>query len=258
MSASSSFILMNEEGELLDASLLKIILIGNRQIGKTSLLSYYINNTNIDKIEPTIGFDFTSCLIKVYENRFNLYENKLSIKYSCGLQIWDCSDLDKESNEICTSVFKDTDAIILCYDCNNLQSFIDLKQIHYPLLENYIKLYKNIEYLPKIIVGLKSDLQNNVNDQLVLDFVKQNDMTFIKTSIFKNLNNNLNGNDNNLNNLNNNYMLPFNYVVYANRQDNMLLNNNNNNYNYQLNEGLDLALLNMFLNYDYEEENNLI
>ena len=127
----------------MDKKRINIAFLGDKQVGKSSLIERYINNTFIDnnELEPTI------LKIKEYE-----YENK---KYN--LNLLDCCnknlDLLKSLN------FKDTGFIVLVYDITNRKTFVNL--------EHWIDLICNLCSVEETdiflaVVGNKSDLTENI------------------------------------------------------------------------------------------------
>lgn len=116
----------------------KILLIGNDEVGKTSL-NYYLTYKKFNRIyNRTIGIDL---------NIKNFYINGKHVQ----LHIYDSSG-SKRYRHISEIYIKTITVIILVYSITDKQSFIDL--------ENWINIIKNInpECLNNlIIIGNKSD-----------------------------------------------------------------------------------------------------
>ena len=93
-------------------SYFKICLIGDTQVGKTSLLSTASGKDFKELSEPTIevAFDF-----------FNLNVDDTSVK----VQVWDLAGRD-EFKEIVKKYLNLAGAILLVYDVTNRQSFINV------------------------------------------------------------------------------------------------------------------------------------
>ena len=113
---------------------IKLILIGDSNVGKTTLLSKYINNENIEDITPTVGL----------ENKVKTTEIK-GIKTK--IQIWDTAGQEK-FNSLTQNFFKNTDGILIVFDLTNQESFDNIQKW----------IAKSDNKIKKIIVGNKSDL----------------------------------------------------------------------------------------------------
>jgi small GTP-binding protein len=120
----------------------KIILIGDQNIGKTSLISRYVTNCFTDKYICTIGVDFMMKSIS--------FENQ-TIK----LQIWDTAGMEKYK-QITTSYYKGTQAAIICFDLTNKNSFNSVRRWYSEFSNYYNPLFEKTV----ILVGNKSDLED--------------------------------------------------------------------------------------------------
>ena len=119
---------------------IKLILIGDSNVGKTTLLYKYIDNENKEDITPTVGL----------ENKVKTTEIK-GIKTK--IQIWDTAGQEK-FNSLTKNTFTNTDGILIVFDLTNKKSFNNIK--------NWIEdvKYKSDPKIKKIIVGNKSDLKD--------------------------------------------------------------------------------------------------
>lgn len=117
----------------------KIVLIGNSNTGKTSLVTRFITN-NFFKKERTIGSDFSSKIININDKKVKLF-------------IWDTAGQERFA-EIIKVFYKDADAVIITFDITNYQSFVDIKKWITKIKNNSIKN----PYI--IIVATKIDMEN--------------------------------------------------------------------------------------------------
>ena len=145
--------------------IVKIGIVGNYSIGKTSFLNSYIQQESVNSQLSTIGVDFRS---KIYN-----YHNK---EYK--LNIWDTAGQEQFSS-IVRSYLRELDAIIIMYDITDKRTFKDVK-----------KWIDEVEFLNKkkvikYIVGNKSDLENyrqvSIRDAKL--FSKEYQINFSETSI---------------------------------------------------------------------------
>ena len=87
----------------------KVVLLGDSCVGKSSILYRFITGTFHDDIEPTIGANFMSKIIRIGET---------SIK----LNIWDTAGQERY-NSFVRMYCRDAKAVIFVFDSNNLGSF---------------------------------------------------------------------------------------------------------------------------------------
>ena len=92
---------------------IKLILIGDSNVGKTTLLYKYIDNENKEDITPTVGL----------ENKVKTTEIK-GIKTK--IQIWDTAGQEK-FNSLTKNTFTNTDGILIVFDLTNKKSFNNIK-----------------------------------------------------------------------------------------------------------------------------------
>lgn len=143
----------------------KIILIGDSNCGKTSLINRYVKNLFSNNYICTIGVDF---MMK------NLMINSEMIK----LQIWDTAGMEKYK-QITTSYYRGAQAAIICFDLSSKNSFLSLEKWVEEYNKNSNSIFKKIIY----IVGNKSDLpEREVTQEEIDTFVKNNDFKYFECS----------------------------------------------------------------------------
>ena len=148
----------------------KVLLLGNSDVGKSSLILRYVDQVWSDTFVPTIGVDFKVKTLEI--------ENK-QIK----MQIWDTAGQERFRNVI-SSYFRGSHGIFLIYDITNRDSFKNL--------ENWlIEIEKNAsQNVLKILIGNKSDLVDDreIKTEEGQAFANRNGMKFIETSAKMNTN----------------------------------------------------------------------
>ena len=92
----------------------KIVLVGNQQVGKTSIALRYATNVFSKNYSPTTGVDF-------YLKRTTVAANK-----NCALKLWDISGKDMQGRMLDKYIFG-ADAVMLVYDVTNTASFESLQ-----------------------------------------------------------------------------------------------------------------------------------
>lgn len=135
--------------------LLKIILIGDYGVGKTSIMQRLVGENPFEPYyQTTIGVDFKVGRIEIDNVKFKF-------------QIWDSSAFDRYySRPFPSSYLRSTAGIIYVYDVNNRDSFRNIKEIWNKWIEDQQnkELHKNIQYIQKILIGNKIDLIQHDND----------------------------------------------------------------------------------------------
>ena len=144
---------------------IKIMVIGESKIGKTSIISRYCNNEFCGGAYlSTVGIDFQ---IK------DLVLNKKLIR----LQIWDTAGQERYRN-IAKNYFQSSDGFIIVYDISNLETF--------EKLDYWIEQIKtnSQEKTKMILFGNKSDLedQRQVSKLEGEEYAKKNNIHFFEVS----------------------------------------------------------------------------
>ena len=102
---------MNNE----DEETLKIVLVGESSVGKTSIITQFIEKTFQDKLQSTVGGTFNSKVIRCED-----------LNKSLKLDIWDTAGQERYRS-VTKMFYKDADVAILVYDITNKKSFEELK-----------------------------------------------------------------------------------------------------------------------------------
>lgn len=149
-----------------DIYLLKIILVGESCVGKTAFASVYCDNIFDINHFSTVGVDVVTK--KIIHNNKNI-----------KMYIWDTAGQERFKS-ITTSYYKGANAGIIMFDLTNIET---LKQVDYWIkqLEKYIT-NKNFHM---IIVGNKSDEQNQISENVINEYLDKYDIEYIKTSAYK-------------------------------------------------------------------------
>jgi Ras-related protein Rab-1A len=150
--------------------LFKILLVGNSNVGKSSLFLRFVDEIWKENFVPTIGVDFKIKSIKI--------DNKI-IK----LQIWDTAGQER-FRSILSSYYKGANGILLLYDITNVNSFKSLSNWLIDIEKNSSKNVK------KILIGNKCDLNDlrKIPISKGKEFADTYDMKFIETSAKNNVN----------------------------------------------------------------------
>ena len=148
---------------------LKILVLGDSNVGKTSLLLSYTDNYFPDSHVATIGIDYK--IKKIALNGVNL-----------KLQIWDTSGQER-FRSMTHTFLKSAHGIVFVYDITNKKSFEGVK--------DWIKdAENNGEGFEKILVGNKCDLEGKreVNKETLDKFGNKKKIKTFETSAKTNIN----------------------------------------------------------------------
>ena len=148
---------------------LKIMVLGDSMVGKTSIINRYVNGGFGERYLCTIGIDFKEKIIT---------KNNREVK----LQIWDTAGQERYKN-VTKSYFQASNGFIIAYDINCNESF---NQVKY-----WIEQIKNMsdEKTKFILVGTKCDLDTRkVDEEKGLNLAKKFGIKFFETSAKLNIN----------------------------------------------------------------------
>ncbi|CAA0823557.1 Ras-related protein RABG3b [Striga hermonthica] len=124
-------------------SLLKIILLGDSGVGKTSLMNQYVNKKFRPQYKATIGADFVT------------KELQFDVDKLVTLQIWDTAGQERFQS-LGVAFYRGADCCILVYDVNIRKSFETLQNWHQEFLKQVDPM--NPEKFPFVLIGNKVDV----------------------------------------------------------------------------------------------------
>ena len=148
----------------------KVLLLGNSDVGKSSMLLRFVDSVWNDAFTPTIGVDFKVKTLEIDNKRVKM-------------QIWDTAGQERFRTVVST-YFRGAHGILLLYDVTNKDSFKNL--------ENWlIEIEKNSnQKVLKILIGNKCDLTEDreITTEEGQTFANRNGMEFMETSAKMNTN----------------------------------------------------------------------
>ena len=147
---------------------IKLIIVGDSNVGKTSILLQYIEEKySLDHV-PTLGIEYN---IKTFD-----YKN-----YQIKLQIWDTAGQER-FRSVTNNFFHCADGILFVYDISDHRSFEGVKS----WIQEANEIGKDFQGL---LVGNKCDLnKREVSKDELNNFCKENKIEYIEVSAKDNIN----------------------------------------------------------------------
>ena len=147
----------------------KVILVGDSGVGKTSMISRYINQYN-DRIDSTITTSYYTKLVIIDD-------------YELYFQIWDTVG-QEQFRALNSLFFKDAQICLMVYDITREDSFSSIKDYWYEAV-----LANGLEGVIFGVAGNKNDLyeKEKVNKEEVKDFSNEIEAIFRFTSAKQNI-----------------------------------------------------------------------
>ena len=141
-----------------------IITLGDSGVGKTSIINRYIKNEFDENNEATLGI------------KYSYKEIKFNNKDKIILKLVDTAGQER-FRSLAKSFFKNVDAVLFVFSMDDKDSFDTIK--------DWMELFKDNnskEDIPKYLVGNKNDIEINVEQNLIDEFVKENNIPYMSIS----------------------------------------------------------------------------
>ena len=157
-----------------DKSNIRIVLVGDKYVGKSSIIFQFVSNKFDNFYITTIFKEEFRRKLKIGENEYNICLSSLS-----G---------DPLYREDYNDIYEFGDIFLLVFDMTSLESFLRLEDILGKEIKKYIGLIN--ENQPNLfLVGNKCDLKDKkVNDTLITDFCKKFNLEYLEVSAKNNRN----------------------------------------------------------------------
>ena len=149
--------------------LIKILLVGDSGVGKSSLLSRFIDpDTDLEDISTTIGVDFKLKYVK-------LKHTNETVK----LTVWDTAGQER-FRTLTSSYYRGAQGIVFVYDISSKESFESVENVW----QKEVDMYSTIPDAIKIVVGNKVDKENErkVKKEDAIAFARRNGCLFLECS----------------------------------------------------------------------------
>ncbi len=137
----------------------KLVVVGNANSGKTSLINRYISDTFSSQMSCTIGIEF----------------DHKELNDETRLVIWDTAGQERFQS-VGSALFRGADVMMFVYDVSNVDSFNGL--------ENWYRQYLTYgdQNAIKILIGNKIDLEHVVRSEDAKSWAVGHDMVYEEAS----------------------------------------------------------------------------
>uniref|UniRef100_A0A674BS74 Ras-related protein Rab-35 n=1 Tax=Salmo trutta TaxID=8032 RepID=A0A674BS74_SALTR len=149
--------------------LFKLLIIGDSNVGKSSLLLRFADNSFSGSYITTIGVDFKIRTVDIDGERVKL-------------QIWDTAGQER-FRTITSTYYRNTHGVIIVYDVTNPESFVNVKRW-------LNEITQNCDNVCKILVGNKNDdpSKKQVDSHDAMRFGESVGVRVFETSAKENIN----------------------------------------------------------------------
>ena len=158
-----------------DKKFFKIVILGDSDVGKTTLLQQYVSSKVSQHAKPTIGADFTKKELTVDGTNVTL-------------QIWDTAGQERFQS-LGYAFYRGSDCCALVFDITSKKSFENLSKWKAGFLENAAPQDPN--NFPFVVLGNKVDREpeRKVDSEKAESWCKQNgNLPYFETSAKANIN----------------------------------------------------------------------
>ncbi|XRB23916.1 Ras-related protein Rab [Pseudoscourfieldia marina] len=154
------------------AHTIKVLLVGDSSVGKSSLLLRFTSDT-FEDLTPTVGVDFRLRFMNVHNKRIKL-------------TVWDTAGQER-FRTLTSSYYRGAQGVVLVYDVSQRSTFENLRDVWLREVEMYVTVPDAV----RMIVGNKVDLDaehggketaRQVSREEGAAFARANGCLFVETS----------------------------------------------------------------------------
>ena len=118
--------------------LVKILLVGDSGVGKSSLVQRFVHDT-FEEVSPTVGVDFKLKYVDIDGKRLKL-------------TVWDTAGQER-FRTLTSSYYRGAHGVVFAYDITSEESFRNLRDVW----QKEVDMYGTIANSVKIVIGNKID-----------------------------------------------------------------------------------------------------
>lgn len=146
--------------------LLKMIILGDSGVGKTSLLNVYIKDHFSLEYKATIGADFLTKKIQKGEENWQL-------------QLWDTAGTEKH-HALAQGFYRGSECCLLVFDVTDKQTFDDLESWKTEFLNKLNP--PDPETFPFVLIANKIDLERSISTEVAKAFADKHKIPYFECS----------------------------------------------------------------------------
>lgn len=161
-----------KDNEIREKALIKIIVLGCANVGKTSIMERFARGKFSGIRRPTVGADFMTKKMLIHDIEVNL-------------QVWDTAGQERfHTNSIGSSFYRGAHGALLVYDVNNEKSQEQVEMWR----DECISRKESDDYFPIVVVGNKIDIRDalpeneRTNTAQITSWCRENGYGHIETS----------------------------------------------------------------------------
>ncbi|KAK6938228.1 Small GTPase [Dillenia turbinata] len=133
-------------------TLLKVIVLGDSGVGKTSLMNQYVHKKFSQQYKATIGADFVTKELQIDDRLVTL---QVGFEFKSVFNIWDTAGQERFQS-LGVAFYRGADCCVLVYDVNLMRSFDTLDNWHDEFLKQASP--PDAKTFPFILLGNKIDI----------------------------------------------------------------------------------------------------
>ncbi|MFX0065408.1 MAG: Rab family GTPase [Candidatus Hermodarchaeota archaeon] len=147
----------------------KVVIVGPRAVGKTTLVRRYTGRVFMEGAKRTIGVDFSLQKVDINQTKLDPPVRQIS------LQLWDFAG-ESRFETVLPYYLAGTDIALLAFDCSRVETFEPLP--------HWLRAIRNcVPTVPIILVSMKNDLEAEVPSAAIKEFMQKETIKhFFQTS----------------------------------------------------------------------------
>ena len=147
--------------------MIKVKTVGDSNVGKSSIVLRFVEDTFSGEMQPTIGVEFKSKIFECYDKRVKA-------------TIWDTAGAERYRT-ITSNYYRGSHAIIFVYDVTERNSFENIEKFW---LKEVRGFFPNTAEIVLLLVGNKIDCEHSrkVTEEEGEELARKHGMMFIETS----------------------------------------------------------------------------
>ncbi|CAM9416391.1 unnamed protein product [Lampetra fluviatilis] len=154
--------------------LIKLLVLGDSGVGKSSLLCQYTEGRFHDKYVTTVGIDFREKRVTYTSEGA---EGTAKQTKRVHLQLWDTAGQER-FRSLTTAFFRDAMGFLVIFDLTSEQTFLNVRN-----WLNQLQMHAYCESPDIVLCGNKSDLsEHNITQKQAKEFAEKHGMPYFETS----------------------------------------------------------------------------